>query len=133
MCKPEQCRFCSEKESISHLFFECAVAKVMWGFTSEFLGWDIGLDYFSVASKWIHKVKFGYVNVISSAVVRAIWLMRNDMVFMKQDWRDVKDVIRRALKMSAEWKLLCREKNLEMMRKWCSFLEDRLKEPLKIQ
>jgi hypothetical protein len=24
-------------------------------------------------------------------VLRAIWLMRNDMIFMKQDWRDVKE------------------------------------------
>jgi hypothetical protein len=78
-CKPEQCCFCNEKESIDHLFFDCAVAKVMWGFTSEFLGWEIRLDYFSVASKWIQKVNLAYVNVISSAVLRAIWLMRNDM------------------------------------------------------
>jgi hypothetical protein len=27
--KPEQCCFCSENESIRHLFFECAVARVM--------------------------------------------------------------------------------------------------------
>jgi hypothetical protein len=38
MSKPEQYCFCSEKESISHLFFECVIARVMWGFTSEFLG-----------------------------------------------------------------------------------------------
>jgi E3 ubiquitin-protein ligase DOA10 len=72
MCKSEMCCFCNEKESIDHLFFDYVVAKVMWGFTSEFLGWEIGIDYFSASSKWIHKVKFGYVNVISSVVLRAI-------------------------------------------------------------
>jgi hypothetical protein len=91
------------------------------------------MDYFSVASKWIHKVKFCYANVISSAVLRAIWLMRNDMIFLKQDWRDVKDVIRKILRLSLEWKLLCREQNLEMMESWCSFMEKLIREPLKIQ
>jgi hypothetical protein len=29
--KLEQCSFCAEKESITHIFFECDVAKVIWG------------------------------------------------------------------------------------------------------
>jgi hypothetical protein len=29
--KPEQCCFCCENESIIHLFFECGVAKAIWG------------------------------------------------------------------------------------------------------
>jgi hypothetical protein len=85
MSKSEQCCFYSENESIRHLFFECVVARVMWSYTSAFLGWEVGVDYFSVASKWIHKVKICYANVISSAMLRAIWLMRNVMIFLKQD------------------------------------------------
>jgi hypothetical protein len=55
------------------------------------------------------------------------------MIFLKQDWRDVKDVIRKILRLSLEWKLLCREQNLEMMESWCSFMEKLIREPLKIQ
>jgi hypothetical protein len=42
--KPEHCCFCSEKESIVHLFFECVVSKVIWGFVKELLGLNIGSD-----------------------------------------------------------------------------------------
>jgi hypothetical protein len=41
MKKPESCCFCGENENIKHLFFECVVARVIWGFISEFLGYDI--------------------------------------------------------------------------------------------
>jgi hypothetical protein len=54
-------------------------------------------------------VKFGYVNMISAAVMRAIWLIRNDMIFLKQDWRckrsdekDTKDVCRMETLMQGE-------------------------------
>jgi hypothetical protein len=39
-------------------FFDCVVAKVIWKHVSEFLGVEIGNDYLSVASKWLHKEKF---------------------------------------------------------------------------
>jgi hypothetical protein len=32
LSKPVRCCFCSENESIVHLFFECVVAKVSWGY-----------------------------------------------------------------------------------------------------
>jgi hypothetical protein len=56
--KPEHCCFCSEKESIVHLFFECVVSKVIWGFVKELLGLNIGSDYLSTASKWLHEKSF---------------------------------------------------------------------------
>jgi hypothetical protein len=51
--KPKSCRFCEEDESITHLFFECTVAKAICGYACEFLGFDVGADYMSVASRWI--------------------------------------------------------------------------------
>jgi hypothetical protein len=55
LAKSDQCCLCSEKESIVHLFFECVVTKAIWGFVSEFLGFNIGSDYLSVASKWLQE------------------------------------------------------------------------------
>jgi hypothetical protein len=72
MDKLEQCCFCSEKESIMHLFFECEAAKVIWNYVGEFLGFRIGEDYLSVASKWLHEKKFCSVNIISTVVLRGI-------------------------------------------------------------
>jgi hypothetical protein len=41
--------FCTERESIIHLFFECCVAVNVWKLVIEVLGVDIGADYESVA------------------------------------------------------------------------------------
>jgi hypothetical protein len=42
---------------VSHLFFECVVAKAIWGTVGEFMGYNIGSDYIFVASKWLQKEK----------------------------------------------------------------------------
>jgi hypothetical protein len=51
MSKPTHCCFCDEDESISHMFFECTIAKAIWCFAREYLGFDMGNDYISVAAK----------------------------------------------------------------------------------
>jgi hypothetical protein len=68
MNKPEQCCFCSEKENIHHLFFDCVVAKNIWEYVREFLDLDIGSDYIPVASRWLHKEKYYVANIISTGV-----------------------------------------------------------------
>jgi hypothetical protein len=35
-------------------FFDYVVAKVIWRHVSDFLGFEIGTDYLTVASKWLH-------------------------------------------------------------------------------
>jgi hypothetical protein len=47
---------------------------------SDFLGYDIGIDYILVASKWLHKNKFYSANIISTAVMSGIWLIRNECI-----------------------------------------------------
>jgi hypothetical protein len=72
------------KVCINHLFFECVVAKVTWSYVSDFLSYEMGIAYISVASKWLHKDKFYGANIISTAIMlRGIWLIRNDFVFNK--------------------------------------------------
>ena len=36
--KSKECMFCSEEETISHLFFDCVIPKVIWDFVSDFCG-----------------------------------------------------------------------------------------------
>jgi hypothetical protein len=75
--KPDQCSLCNEKESIMHLFFECVVAKVIWGYVGEFLGVDIGKDYLLIATKWLQEKRNCDVNIISTVALRGIWLTRS--------------------------------------------------------
>jgi hypothetical protein len=78
------------------------VARVIWNYTSDFLGMGIGSDYISVASKWHSEEKSYTTNIISSAVMRGLWLTRNDFVFNNQVWSDVKMELKRIWKLSME-------------------------------
>jgi hypothetical protein len=116
------------------MFFECAIAKAIWNFVSEFLGYELGSNYISVASKWLQKEKYYCVNIISTAVLRVFfWLIRNDSMFNKQVWSDVKCILRRILKLSLEWRCIYKESKTEEMMRWPSFLEQLIREPLKIR
>jgi hypothetical protein len=128
--KPSQCKFCDEHESIAHLFFECVVAKDMWCYVKEFLGINIGTDYISVASKWLSRDKFYIANTILVAVLRGIWLIRNEFVFQNQVWSDVKMVLRKVMALTVEWSPICKAVKVESLRNWCSFLKQKLKNPL---
>jgi hypothetical protein len=112
-----------ELESTTRLFFGCVVARNVWTYACEFLGFDIGADFLSVAGKWLNKEKFCVANMISTPVLRGIWLVRNDFVFHQQVWSNVKLILRRILKLAWEWKILCKEAHMQMMTAWLSFLE----------
>jgi hypothetical protein len=92
------------------------------GYAKEFLGMDIGYDYISIASKWLSAENFYVANVISCAVLRGLWLTRNDSVFNNQGWLDVKLILKRIWKLSMEWSIVCKVANKVEM-KWLTFLE----------
>jgi hypothetical protein len=109
------------------------VARNIWDDVSEFLGLSVGTDYISVAAKWLSKEKYYVTNLISSAVLRGIWLIRNDFVFNDQVWLDVKMVWRKIRTLSMEWKDLCRDQQETEMERWLSYLESLIKRPLRIK
>jgi hypothetical protein len=116
-----------------HLFFECVVARRIWGYAGEFLNMGhLGLDYISVAEKWLHIEKFYGVNMISTTILKGIWLTRNDFVLNNQVWSDVKLVLERVLRLSLEWKELYKALQMEEMMSPCSFLEMQIQKPLMI-
>jgi hypothetical protein len=109
-----------------------AKAKNIWSYVSEFLGFEVGTDYVSVASKWLHEDKYYVENTISTAVLRGLWLTRNDFVFNKQEWSDVKLNLRRVLKLLLEWKVIFKESKMVEMTSWLYFLEFQIRGPMKI-
>jgi hypothetical protein len=125
--------FCSEDESIRHLFFQCVVAKVIWKLIGSIVGCEVGSDYLSVASRWIHKKKCYGINIFTTAVLRGVWLIRNEMVFNNQVWSDVRSILRRILQLIMEWKPIFKEENLEEMMNWLCSLEKLIHKPLQIK
>jgi hypothetical protein len=75
------CIFCSESESLTHLFFNCCVSVQLWITVAELLGVQVGQDFESVAKLWINNKKFKLINICTSAVLWSLWRTRNDMIF----------------------------------------------------
>jgi hypothetical protein len=80
------------------------VAKAVWNSVNDFLQMEIGDSYISVASKWLHRERFYSANIITFAVLRGLWLTRNDHVFQNQVSLDVKTVLRRILRLTVKWR-----------------------------
>jgi hypothetical protein len=57
----------------------------------------------------LHKEKYYVANIISTVVLMSIWLIRNDFIFNRQVWLDVKFILRKMMKLCVEWKLICVE------------------------
>lgn len=109
--KPPSCQFCSEPETVQHLFFECIVAKQAWNCLYEFN--DVVINsYIDLASKWIADKKLKTTNTISAGVVWCLWLTRNDFVFRGRKWSDIKLIFRRMWLCMRDWKPLL-QKSLE--------------------
>ena len=58
------CLFCSEQETVCHLFFDCVVAKQLWSYISECFGFNVGMNFESIGSMWLSRKKFIVHNIL---------------------------------------------------------------------
>ena len=133
MHKPENCIFCSEKESIDHLFFNCIVAKQIWNVVSAFFETEIGTNYNSVARFWVSNKKHAVVNSVCAAVLWCLWKDRNDLVFNGSAWIDIKQVWRRILCSLKRWTLIFKECMRGRVEVFCSHVLQLLRSPLQLE
>jgi hypothetical protein len=112
-------------------FLECVVAKACWDYVRLFTNTLID-NYGDMANKWILWKKRDLLNSISAGVCWGLWLTRNNMIFRRQVWRDVKMVLLMIWKCTASWKPF-KEELLEKVIKWCNFLGEALRTPLAIK
>jgi hypothetical protein len=68
----KSCMFCADIESITHLFYECCVAKCMWFEVVEITNRAKVVDFESMARLWIRDNKLKDVNVFYTAVIWCI-------------------------------------------------------------
>jgi hypothetical protein len=69
------CVFCSELESVDHLFFKCFVAQNVWKVISDVFGISIGSDFLFVARWWISNDRNAVLNTFSSVVTWSLWTL----------------------------------------------------------
>jgi hypothetical protein len=93
------CLFCTESESVSHLFFYCCVARVVWEHISEVCGKNLGTDFESVANMWLHDNKFKTFNICTTATLWAIWKFKNELCFQGTRWTAMGVILRKVASM----------------------------------
>lgn len=130
--KPLDCVFCSENESVHHLFFGCVVAKYVWTVIGEYFNISLGDDYLSIARFWLSNMKNSALNVACAAAMWYLWKIRNSMIFNYTMWSSVHQVIGRIHRMVKMWAILSTEQGGERLESFSTFLATKLKTPLAI-
>jgi hypothetical protein len=113
------CLFCNEVETCNHLFCECVVASAAWNELRRITSVSGAIHQFNdVAHMWNHNKKFKFVNMAHAALLRMIWLMRNDMCFNRVIWPGMQVLWRKVAYMLAQWEVLLlvgEKENLHLM------------------
>jgi hypothetical protein len=104
MPKPLECSLYKEIETVKHLFFECLISELLWDMVFDVFGIRV-TDFLSIASKWLCITRHLQFNFVSSAIIWSIWNNRNNIVFNKKTWLNMKQVWHLALSYLRSWKI----------------------------
>ena len=126
------CVFCTEPESISHLFFDCCVANSMWEWCSSTFGIQLTGGFENVAKWWLSRKKHAVLNICTSAILWCIWKLRNAFCFQGEKWSDVRKLMRKTMAALRRWQGLCKEENVWQLEEVVAQLEAKAREPLRI-
>jgi hypothetical protein len=78
------CQYCHENETISHLFFECVAAKIVWSFAATTIGAPDRSENFTQFFWWFPRLIPASRNVQIAglaAICWTIWKLRNRACF----------------------------------------------------
>ena len=91
------------------------MAKLIWPVIHELFGVQVGNDFESVARWWISNSKNSALNVVCTAILWALWKLRNDMCFQGKTWPGVKDIWRRVAVDLEQWRILSKDAVSELL------------------
>jgi hypothetical protein len=103
----DRCLFCSEVESVHHLFFDCVVAKQMWEHISDCTETLCGSCFENIGTLWISNKKNVVTNIFTSAALWGLWKLRNSLAFREGRWKDVNSLLQKIATLVHNWKILC--------------------------
>ena len=100
------CYFCSEDETIEHLYFTCPIARVIWGVIGASLGACNTPNSLSQYKNWIQRwlPNGGSIHIFGLAsICWAIWKRRNDACFNNKALRSPFEVLTYACALMTFW------------------------------
>jgi hypothetical protein len=100
------CLFCDQAESLEHLFFQCTIAKCVWGMVGACLGATNVPNSIEQYKEWIRKLlpkgkdvhQFGL-----SGICWATWKCRNKAVFEKKLIKHQTEIVVHACTYMSYW------------------------------
>jgi hypothetical protein len=121
-----RCSFCSEHESIQHLFFDCPMARLMWMTISVTFGIKSPTNTADLFGPWLASFprrQRALVLVGVAAFCWALWLSRNDVVFQKSKTKSFLQVIFRGTFWIRSWSILSKEEGRKQLKGGCRWME----------
>jgi hypothetical protein len=108
----KSCAFCSENESVQHLFFECSTAKYVWSLLAHSLGAVCRPNSLEQYWTWVQNIlpQAPSMHTVGLAtVVWAIWRTRNNVCFNKKKMRSPTEIVCLICSFLAYWTGLFKE------------------------
>jgi hypothetical protein len=98
---------------------------MIWADISEVTDNPLIVDFESMGTMWVRGKKARAFNVLTSAVVWAIWKLRNCMCFQGKCWSRVEAVLREVARLIRNWTMVNRPEEIETLERWALELERR--------
>jgi hypothetical protein len=86
--------FCCDKESVLHLFCECAVSIRFWKILSDIFQIQVVCSFDSIGQYWLSDKKFVVLNMVTSAALWGIWKLRNEILDQNVGWKGMDILIK---------------------------------------
>jgi len=110
------CCFCNFNESIQHLFFDCFYAKFLWRSIHMLFGIVVPINMTELYQHWSKLGTKKYNSLLlttAAALLWAIWITRNEVVFDKCRPKSLLQVLFRGTHWLCQWASLQRHDDLK--------------------
>jgi hypothetical protein len=95
---------------LSTSLFDCVVAAKLWREIGIALEINVKVSSMhDISALWVNKKKNCNINMIFVAVLRAIWITRNDFVFNHSQWFNMHGLWKHLVCSCVQWKILLNE------------------------
>jgi hypothetical protein len=130
--KPLRCSLCNEIESVTHLFFDCTVSKLLWNDVHKIFDIMI-IDYLGVASKWLCETRYMQFIMVSSVVFWSIWNKMNFIVFNRNTWLNMNHVWHPTLAYLRDCKVPFKDQEWVLVDQFKHLLIRKLRMPMELE